>query len=65
MKKILYPELLGEMAKHGDTKGKLCEYLGVTRTTLYTRFIGKTEWTISEIERICKRYNKDYYQLFK
>ena len=65
MKKVLYPELVGEMAKRGDTQEKLGEILGLTRASVLNKLAGKTEWTINEIDTICKHYKKDYYELFK
>ena len=65
MKKILYPELVGEMAKHGDTQKTLAALLGITYSSVCRRLSGKALWTIDEIDKICKYYDKDYYQLFK
>lgn len=65
MKKILYPGLLGEMAKHGDTQKSLAELLGTHKNTICLKLSGKREWTIGEIEKICEHYDKDYYELFK
>lgn len=65
MKKILYPGLVAEMAKHGDTQKTLGKLIGVNDTNLGRRLNGKTEWSISEIEKICEYYQKDYYELFK
>lgn len=65
MKKVLYPELLGEMARHGDTTRTLAKLLGITYSSIWRRFKGKSEWTISEVDKICEHYGKDYYELFK
>lgn len=65
MKKILYPGLLGEMARHGDTQKSLAKILGITYASVCRRITGKKEWTIGEIEKICEHYGKDYYELFK
>lgn len=65
MKKILYPELIGEMAKHGDTQKTLAKLLGISHLTVCRKFAGKSEWTINEVDNICKHYNRDYYELFK
>lgn len=65
MKKIKYPDLVGEMAKHGDTQKSLATILGITYASVCRRLSGKTEFTISEIEKICEHYKKDYYELFK
>ena len=65
MKKILYPGLLAEMARHGDTQKSLAKILGITYASVCRRITGKKEWTIGEIEKICEHYDKDYYELFK
>lgn len=65
MRKILYPNLIGEMAKHGDTQKKLGEILGITYSNVYTRLSGRKKWTISDIEILCKHYGKTYEELFK
>jgi predicted transcriptional regulator len=65
MEKILYPELLGEMAKHGDTQKSLAKLLGITYSSVSRRLSGKSEWSISEIDILCEHYDKNYYELFK
>ena len=60
-----YPNLLAEMARKGDTKGKLCEVLGIKRSALWTRLNGTTQWKMGEINKLCERYNKTYEELFK
>ncbi len=65
MKKVKYPELVGEMARHGDTQRTLGKVLGLTYSAIWRRITGKTEWSISEIDKICEYYNKNYYELFK
>lgn len=65
MKKIKYPELVGEMAKHGHTQKTLGELIGVSYPCISRRLSGETEWNISDIEKICEFYKKDYYELFK
>ena len=64
MKKIVYPGLIGEMAKRGDTQTTISNLLGITVSNISKRFSGKKDWSISEIEKICDFYNKDYYELF-
>lgn len=65
MKKVKYPELAGEMAKRGDTQKSLATLLGITYASVCRRLSGKSEWTISEVEKICEHYGKNYYELFK
>lgn len=65
MKKVLYPNLVGEMAKRGDTQEVLAKLLNLPRGSISRRLSGETEWSISEIDKICEYYKKDYYELFK
>ena len=65
MKKIKYPELVGEMAKNGDTQKSIAKLLGITYSSVCRRLSGKSEFSISEVEILCKHYNKNYYELFK
>lgn len=65
MEKILYPGLVGEMAKHGETQKTIAQLIGITNSSVCRRFKGKKDWTISEIDKICEHYKKDYYELFK
>lgn len=65
MKRILFPGLVGEMAKKGDTQEKLGKIIGINRVSIINKLSGRTEWTFNEIEAICKRYDKDFNELFK
>lgn len=65
MKQIKYPELVGEMAKRGDTQKSLAQLLGITYASVCRRLSGKSEWTIGDVDKICEHYKKDYYELFK
>ena len=65
MKKVIYPGLVAEMAKRGETQEVLSKLLGLRRESISRRMTGKLEWSISEIDKICEYYKKDYYELFK
>lgn len=65
MKIVKYPELVGEMAKNGDTQKALAKLLGITHSSVCRKLSGKNEWSISEIDKICEHYNKSYNELFK
>lgn len=65
MKKIEYPELLAEMARHGDTQKAIAKLLELSIPSFSRRLSGEVDWSISDIEKLCKHYNKDYYELFK
>ena len=60
-----YPNLVAEMAKNGDTQISLGKVIGLAKVTMCLKMSGKTEWTISEIDKICEHYKKNYYELFK
>lgn len=65
MKNIKYPELIGEMAKRGESQRTIAKLLGITPQSVCKKFAGKTEWSISDVDKICEHYGKDYYELFK
>jgi hypothetical protein len=65
MKNLKYSTLIGEMAKRGETQRTLSQLLGITVQSVNKKFAGRTEWTISEVDKICEHYGKDYYELFK
>ena len=65
MKTVIYPDLVGEMAKHGETQKFLAKELGLTNTALSRRLAGKKDFSITEIEKICEHYGKTYYELFR
>lgn len=65
MKKVIYPELASEMARNGETQTELSKLLEISNGTTSNKLSGRTEWTISEIDKICEHYGKDYYELFK
>lgn len=65
MKTILFPELVGEMAKRGETQKDLGKIIGVSYGSVCRRFQGNTRWTKDEIDKICEHYQKTYEELFK
>ena len=65
MKKIKYPNLIGEMARRGETQRSLAKLLELHVNSLHKRLSGEIEWSISEIDKLCEYFGKDYYELFK
>jgi predicted transcriptional regulator len=65
MKKIKYPELVGEMAKRGETQKFIAKLLELDVSSVSRRLSGEIEWSIGEIDKLCEHFKKDYYELFK
>ena len=63
--KFRYSTILAEMKRADETQKDLCKLLGVSIPTINHRLSGKAEWTISEIDALCKHYKMDYYELFR
>ena len=61
----VYRNILAEMVKHGDSKEKIAGILGISTAQFRNKLKGKYDWTISEIDKLCIYYEKDYYELFK
>lgn len=64
-KKKLYYNLRVEMFKNGDTQTSLAEEMNTTLTTINHKLTGRSKWNLNEIDYLCKKYNKDYNELFK
>ena len=65
LKDIKYPNLLLEIKRCGETQDDISKLLNLSRTTVNFKLSGRSEWTISEVEKICEHYDKNYYELFK
>lgn len=65
MKVIKCPGLVAEMARRGEERKDLAQCLGIAYSALWRRMIGQTEWTNSEIKKVCEHYGKSYEELFK
>ena len=65
MSKTIYPGLLAKMKEKKETQITLSKLLEITRASINNKMLGKTDWTIGEVEKICKHYDSDYYELFK
>lgn len=44
--RVVYPELIGGLAKQSITKSKVAETLGITPRTLYSKLSGDTDFTL-------------------
>ena len=63
--KIVYPNLVKELIDRNETQEILGKAIGLSKTSVNYKFTGRVEWSISEIEKVCKYFGKDYYELFK
>ena len=63
--KYKYPEIVSELRKNAESQQHLADFLEVDVTTLRAKLSGKRQWNISEIEKLCEHFSKDYYELFK
>ena len=60
-----FPNLRAELRRNGMTYEDLGNEIGIAHITVLHKMNGQTDWTISEIEKICEYFNKNYYELFK
>lgn len=51
-KKTIYPNLLAEIARQGITVARLAETIGTTRSNLYQKLHGKTNFSLKDIKAI-------------
>ena len=63
--KSIYPNLVKELIERNETQKDLGDAIGLSKTSVNYKFTGKVEWSISEIEKVCEYFGKDYYELFK
>lgn len=62
--KPLFPNLAAEMAKHGHGLKEIAELLDISVPAASRRLNGQIEFTQSEIDKLCKCYDKPYEVLF-
>lgn len=62
---VKFPNLVAEMARNGDTQVDVAKVLKIGKATINRKLRGATEFTMSEIETLCKHYKKEYSELFK
>lgn len=62
---VLYPNLVAEMSRAGETTSDLGKLLGVDRTQVYRKLHGQAKWTLGDAEILYEHYKMDIYKLFK
>lgn len=61
---VVFPNLMAELGRTGETQSDLAELLGISKPTVSRKVSGQIDWTQSEIDKLCEHFNKDYYHLF-
>lgn len=59
---VVYPELIGEMAKRQLTRVQVAKAIGVSTRTLYSKLTGETDFTLSEAKTIHNQFFPDVPQ---
>lgn len=66
MHNTIYPELVNQMKLHNETLMDISKLIGLNfREQTSRRLTGEVEFTIGEVEILCKHYNMDFWKLFK
>lgn len=61
----MYKRLKSAMIMKGDDQKTLAELLDVSIPSISRRLSGDIDWSISEIETLCERYNMSFEELFE
>lgn len=64
LKRAKFGGLRAAMAEHGHTQKDVAKYLGRTQSYVSNHFRGRTDWSLNDINSLCKLYNKTYEELF-
>lgn len=64
-KRYVYFNILKAINDTSENQKKVANILGISDVNFRSKLSGKNQWTINEIETLCKHFNKDYYELFK
>lgn len=62
---VMYPNLVAEMARAGETTEDLGKMLELDRSQVYRKIHGQAKWTLNDVYVLCEHYKMDCYKLFK
>ena len=66
MKNTKFPEIVNQMNLHNEKLQDMVNLLGFKELSQISRRLsGEVQWTIGEVEILCKHYNIDFWELFK
>ncbi len=57
--RVIYPELIGGLAKKSIKKGDVAKALGISPRTLYSKLVGDTDFTLSEANILQRQFFPD------
>lgn len=63
-KTVMFPNLLAEMARCGESNYFVAGLLNISPPSLTRRLNGSIEWSKPEIDTLCEHYGKPYEYLF-
>lgn len=64
-RKAIFPEIVSEMKKRGETRQDLARLLELDVSQITRKLNGDIQWSFSDIEVMCLHYCKDFYELFR
>lgn len=62
---VLFPEIVAEMERRGETQSDLARILQLDRSQVGRKLKGEIQWSIGDIEVLTLHYNKDFWELFR
>jgi len=65
IKKIVYPNLEAEMARHGESTVALAKLLNLSQVSVWRKLSGICEWKVNEAVTLCNHYKMEFEELFK
>lgn len=65
MSRVIYPNLVAEMAKRKISQKELADKLGLNKVAIHYRLYGQVPWKINEINLILNEFKTKYEYLFK
>lgn len=66
MENTIFPEIVKQIKNNNETLQDVADILGLNYPSQITRRLtGEVEWTIGDVEILCKHYNMDFWELFK
>ena len=63
--KIVYPELMAEMARKGITQSRLAKATGMGKSSLHHKIYGLRQFKAEEMIKISEYLNKSIDELFR